>query len=149
MTKRGWLSDKEYDAIYSRVPRVCVDVVVHAPTGVLLAYRTLAPHKNHWHLPGGRVRFGETLAQAAERLVLEETGYRTLVGPIIGAMEFNRERQRGRPRHTVSVVLSATPLRGEKAGVGIFPRVRFFKTMPQPTARPHADFLLKKKLIRR
>ena len=33
----GWLPKPEFDAIYSRVPRLCVEVVIAAPErGVLL-----------------------------------------------------------------------------------------------------------------
>lgn len=43
---------------------------------VLLTVRGKAPRKGLWGIPGGVVEVGETLEQAVEREVLEETGIR-------------------------------------------------------------------------
>lgn len=41
---------------------------------ILLVLRGRPPQAGRWSLPGGRVEAGESLAQAVEREVLEETG---------------------------------------------------------------------------
>lgn len=46
---------------------------VHGRTEVLLAHR---PHRKDWTFPKGKLDPGETLGRAAEREVLEETGFR-------------------------------------------------------------------------
>jgi ADP-ribose pyrophosphatase YjhB (NUDIX family) len=70
VTKR--LSDKEFREIYSKVPRLCVDLLIRNDTGqVLLTLRRKNP-ANTWHLPGGTVFVDETLQQAAERIAKEE-----------------------------------------------------------------------------
>ena len=52
--------------------------------------------KGSWSLPGGRVEHGETLEHAVKRELLEETGYRVTVGPLIEVVELM-----GRKRHYV------------------------------------------------
>jgi len=44
-----------------------------------------------WTLPGGRLKGGETIAQAVEREVLEETGIRVVAGNLIEVVEIMTE----------------------------------------------------------
>jgi ADP-ribose pyrophosphatase YjhB (NUDIX family) len=55
-------------------PLVAVSVVARLAGRLLLVRRARPPHAGYWALPGGKVRFGEALADAATREVLEETG---------------------------------------------------------------------------
>ena len=62
-------------------PRVAVGAVVLDTAGrVLLVRRGRPPGAGTWTLPGGKVRFGETLAQALVRELREETAL--LVRPL-------------------------------------------------------------------
>ena len=53
---------------------VGVGAVVARRGAVLLVQRSKEPGKGLWAIPGGRMVFGETLKQVAEREVREETG---------------------------------------------------------------------------
>lgn len=55
-------------------PVVGVGAVVFKDNAVLLVQRKNPPCQNQWAIPGGKVKLGETLQQAAEREILEETG---------------------------------------------------------------------------
>jgi len=67
---------------------LCVGAVVHDETGrLLLIRRGHAPHAGSWSLPGGRVEPGETVAQAVEREVREETGLAVRAGAEVGRVQ--------------------------------------------------------------
>jgi ADP-ribose pyrophosphatase YjhB (NUDIX family) len=56
------------------VPTIGVLAVVPRGDTVLLARRANPPDEGLWGFPGGRLESGESLAQAAARELLEETG---------------------------------------------------------------------------
>ena len=66
--------------------RACVEVIENRRI-------LLVPHFNtdvgpvQWHIPGGGVEFGETLAQAAVREVAEETGLIVECSDLVGIHE--------------------------------------------------------------
>jgi ADP-ribose pyrophosphatase YjhB (NUDIX family) len=70
----GPLSEDEYRRIFSRVPRLTVEVVIAGERGVLLTLRESGPCRGLWHLPGGTVRFGERLTAAVQRVARDEVG---------------------------------------------------------------------------
>ncbi len=63
-----------HPAAYPNHPRVGVGAVVFREGKVLLIFRGKPPAQHTWAIPGGSVNLGETLQQAAEREVQEETG---------------------------------------------------------------------------
>jgi 8-oxo-dGTP diphosphatase len=63
----------------------CVGAVVRDAAGrLLLIRRGHDPHRGCWSLPGGRVEAGESVEQAVEREVLEETGLTVRAGAPVG-----------------------------------------------------------------
>ena len=59
---------------YPNRPLVAVGAVVFKEDKVLLVLRGKPPAENSWTIPGGSVELGETLQEAAEREIREETG---------------------------------------------------------------------------
>ncbi|MGA2926094.1 MAG: NUDIX hydrolase [Solirubrobacteraceae bacterium] len=85
----GWLPKPEYDAIYSRVPRLCVEVVIATPQlGVLLTRREIPPNVGAWHVPGGTVLFAEPIVDAVKRVARDELGLQVDVGALLGYIEY-------------------------------------------------------------
>ena len=54
---------------------------------VLLVRRGRYPSKGLWSIPGGKLRRGETLAEALRRELREETGLRVVVGKLVAVYE--------------------------------------------------------------
>jgi len=59
---------------YPDCPLVAVGAVVFNKGKLLLVLRAKPPAENYWTIPGGCVELGETLQEAAEREIREETG---------------------------------------------------------------------------
>jgi 8-oxo-dGTP diphosphatase len=59
---------------YPDRPQVAVGAIVFDKDRVLLVRRGRPPAKGLWAIPGGRVELGETLQEAVEREIREETG---------------------------------------------------------------------------
>jgi 8-oxo-dGTP diphosphatase len=70
------MSGKEQQAgrEYRDLPRVGVGAIVIRNERILLVKRGSSPGKGLWAPPGGLVELGETVREAAEREILEETG---------------------------------------------------------------------------
>ncbi len=68
-------------------PEVCVGAVVVSGGALLLIRRGRGVGVGGWSIPGGRVEYGETLAAAVCRELLEETGLEGVAGDVIGWVE--------------------------------------------------------------
>ena len=61
---------------YPDRPYVGVGVIDFRDKDVLLVKRNKDPNKGFWSIPGGKQILGETLVEAAQRELVEETGVR-------------------------------------------------------------------------
>lgn len=67
----------------SEPPQVGVGVAVVDRGRLLMVKRGREPGKGLWAVPGGKVRRGEPITEAARREVLEETGLNVEIGEVI------------------------------------------------------------------
>jgi len=101
---------------YPRYPLVAVGAVVFKNNCVLLVRRGQAPSEGLWAIPGGSVEIGETLQEAAEREILEETGIKIRAGKPIYTFDVIDRDQDGKIRfHYVIIDLAADYVSGEPA----------------------------------
>ena len=68
-------------------PEVCVGAVVVDDDRLLMIRRGHGPAAGTWSVPGGRVEWGETVAEAVVRELREEAGVDGLCGQFIGWVE--------------------------------------------------------------
>ena len=102
------------DGSYPAQPRVAVGAIVFKDNKVLLVRRGKPPAEDLWAIPGGRVEIGETLQEATEREILEETGITIRALKPVYTFDVIDQDARGRTRfHYVIVDLRADYIRGE------------------------------------
>ena len=83
------LSQEEFDSIYSKVPRLTVEIIIkNQHDGLYLTKRAIEPCRGQWHLPGGTVRFGEKLKEAVERIAQRELGVVVNESKNVGYIEY-------------------------------------------------------------
>lgn len=99
---------------YPASPRIGVGAVVFRENRVLLVKRNQPPGEGLWAIPGGRLELGETLQEAAEREVMEETGVIIRARNPVYTFDLIERDDRGRIRfHYVIVDLLADYISGE------------------------------------
>ena len=99
---------------YPERPIVGVGAVIVDDGKVVLVKRKYEPLKGQWSLPGGMVEIGEMLESALAREMLEETGLRVDVGPIIEVFDRIMRDEEHRVRyHFVLVDYLCWPIAGE------------------------------------
>ncbi len=97
-------SPSSQGSIYPRLPRVAVGAVVFKDRQVLLVRRGQAPARGLWAIPGGSMELGETLQEAAEREIFEETGVTIRAGEPILAFDVIERDDIGRVRYHYVIV---------------------------------------------
>lgn len=97
-------------------PLLGVSVSVWRDGRVLLIRRGKAPGRGLWSPVGGKVEFGETLAEAAVREVREETAVTCRLQPMSNVREMLlRDREGALTGHVVLAVFGAIWIEGEAA----------------------------------
>jgi 8-oxo-dGTP diphosphatase len=110
----GWLPKHEYEAIFSRVPRLSVEVIIAAEDrGVVLSLRDIPPNEGAWHIPGGTVLFGEPVVEAVKRVARAELGLDVDVGvdDLLGYIEYPSHYENGLD-HPVGLAFRTRPVGG-------------------------------------
>ena len=129
------LSPSEFEAIYHKVPRLTVEIILQNDGAVFLTKRAIEPCQGQWHLPGGTVRFGETLVAAVERVAQRELGIRPTETRQSGYIEYPSHYLHGLDS-PVGIVFVVTAYAGTikintQADIG-----KWFNHLPTPM---HAD----------
>jgi ADP-ribose pyrophosphatase YjhB (NUDIX family) len=140
MTKY-FLPRAEFEAIYARVPRLTVELVVETPDGIILTQRAMEPRKGDWHIPGGTVLFGETLADAIYRIAEDELGVDVEINKLLGYIEYPGLLADGYKGWPVGIAFRLHISNGTPRGSDQGEKLGFFKTAPPNTFPDQAAWL--------
>ncbi len=84
---------EEFKAIYSKVPRLTVEVILKAKGGVALSLRKEFSWEGYWHIPGGTVYYKEPIEDALHRVAREELGIEINIIKLLGYIEYPSEQK--------------------------------------------------------
>ncbi len=120
----------EFRKIYSKVPRLTVDLIVTSPKGVALTLRSITPYKDHWHIPGSTVLYQENLGETARRVARDELHVAIKTPKFLGYIDYDETPGRGFGR-SISLVFCAKLKSGAIAPDEDATEAKFFSRLPQ------------------
>lgn len=106
------LPENLYSQVLRSMPVVAVDGVLFSEGKVLLLKRKDDPFRGSWVLPGGMVKYGETLEEATTREFEEETKIIVRVRSLVNVYSQPHRDPRG---HIIAVAYLCEPLAGNIA----------------------------------
>ena len=144
--KRHWMKEELWKETLMHVPIPCVDLILQHPNTqeFVIGYRKIAPYKNVWALPGGRMMFGEDLKKAAVRIA-REYGMRFselyLVGVFPVAFSF---------RSDVAIALASSHVFGDPIPDGKeFSTFRWVRNAPKPIGKNYELMISKWRKVKK
>lgn len=141
------LEEEEYKYIYSKVPRLTVEIIVRDESGALyLTKRFVEPCKGQWHLPGGTVRFGEALLAAVHRVAMRELSIDVRTAINRGYIEYPSHYSSGLDS-PVGLVFEVTDYGGTIAANDEASDSGWFTKLPQSMHADQDAFLLAKRYL--
>ncbi len=132
------LSNEDYKYVYSRVPRLCVDLLIVVDGGLVLIKREIPPEIGLWHLPGGRVFYKESIDESIARIAKAETNLEVRRKKLMGYMEFPND---GEYVHSVSIIFLVELVSGSLRGSEQGREIQSFKELPDTMHATHGPFL--------
>ena len=137
-----YLTDDEFNLVYSLVPRLTVDLLIESQEGLLLSLRSIEPYMGEWHLPGRTVYIDESIDEASVRVAKRETGLDVVFKKSIGHMEFPNEVRGLVTIRTVSLVVVVEIIGGILQPDEFASELKWFKFLPANIISQHGKFLL-------
>lgn len=136
------LTKAEFDKIYSKVPRLCVEVILRSQDGdIWLAKRKTDPAKGLWYTPGGTVLMLELLTDAVKRIAAEELLITEIKSEpkMIDVIEYNFSTYTGFP---ISIAYEISTKQTPQIGLD-GEEIKSFSKLPEHMIPEHRHFLIK------
>jgi len=69
---QDWMAEELWRQVKRSIPIPCLDIILqNSKDEILLGWRKILPYRNVWASPGGRIYRGESLRDAADRILGE------------------------------------------------------------------------------
>jgi ADP-ribose pyrophosphatase YjhB (NUDIX family) len=144
MKRKQPLTFDEFKLIYSKVPRLCVDLLIVNDDGYLFTLRQKNGYIGQWHFPGGTVFYREKIEASVQRIAQEELGTTVIVEKFICYLEYFSEVKERGFGYTVSLVFQCKLPKKAKINLdNQAEKYNFFKTPPINTIQEQKDLISK------
>lgn len=135
---------KDFKYIYSKVPRVTIEVVLVINDGVVLSLRDIEPYKGYWHTPGGTLFYKEKVKDAVKRIAKEELGVDVAIDEFLGFWTIPEWEKGEGFGHAVGLVHKVKLVSGKLRGSNQGTNVKLFNKLPSKMVKQQKEFLEKK-----
>lgn len=141
------LSSEEFKTLYSKVPRLTVEIVVKNENGTLLTLRNVPPYEGWWHIPGGTVRFKESIRKAVKRIAKAELGVDCNISEFLGYIEYLNNTPFGGFDYPVGLAFLVKPISNHFKTDFQGSDIRYFKKLPKKVIKEQRQFLVRNKAL--
>lgn len=141
MSRNQPFSLEEFHSIYSRVPRLCVDLVIKTDKGILFTLREKNGWIGKWHFPGGTVYINDSLVDTVHRVAQEELGIDVDIVKTLGYIEYPSEKIERGYGYSISVAFQCIPKSQKLKLDDQVAKAKFFLTLPENVISEQKQFL--------
>ena len=137
------LTYDQFIDIYSKVPRVNVELIIRSEEGIILTKRSMDPCVGQWHIPGGTIYFGDTPEDAIHRIALEELGIKVRTIRLIDIITYPSMHKNGYFGWPIGIAYELEMIGGVLRGSDQGEEVAIFSKVPKNTIDEQAKFFAK------
>jgi len=127
--------------IRSKSPILAVDGVILKENKILLVKRAIPPFSDYWSLPGGHVKYGETVEEAIKREMKEELGMEFKIKKLVGVYS---DPKRDPRYHSTAVIFLLAKVDGKEIHLNFEgSKYKYFssKELPQKIGFDHRKII--------
>lgn len=135
------LSKKDFYDIYAKVPRLCIELVLHWKGGIVFTKRNIPPKKGVWHLPGKTMLKGMNLEENIRYVARDELGVE--IDEIKFIEVFDWYGSKNTTGQVISLVYQAGISDGQKIQLNKeSSAIKVFKNLPENSMEEYKKYLL-------
>lgn len=129
-----------YNEIYSKVPRLAVELLIKNQNGVLWVKRNIPPGQGMWYIPGGTVLLDESIDDALKRIARAELGVEVEIIKFVKVLDWYQSKNV--TGHPISLVYEVRIIEGEIKLDNQSSEYRYFKGLPENSMDAYSDLPL-------
>lgn len=142
------LSPEEFKDIYSKVPRLTVEVLLINKNNILLANRSIYPYKGFWHVPGGTVYYKEKVENAVIRVADKELGLKVKAERFVGFIHYPELIDNYGWDWPIGAAYLVSIISGKIKGSSEGKKVKYFNKLPDKIIPSQKEFIINHKLVK-